>query len=459
MNRFQMGRGSGQDREMNRGDFSEAEARQRMRGPVPPHQQHAGPGYGPNEPRLMGQRPEYYEEEAGFEGEYDPRYGAPQPHDPRAIDPRAMDPRAMHDPRSMHDPRVAHDPRQQSPFTRSNMLSRRGDQAQQQARFQQAPRQWQEGEGYYENYPRDNERFVEKSSPLRFIFAITGLVVIAGISWFSYRWATSSQSEPPVIQAEQGPFKVRPENPGGMSIPHQDKLIYGRLTPNSEQPVERLLPQEQNNNGSTPSGYPQDAAGQQQGQQQAPQQQGGPVEPQVVDPSQQPLMIQQNNQMQGYAPQTQGNSPQEGRPNSSQYSTTPENEETYLEAPKKGVKSESKPNAPQANTQDAKKREAAAAIAAEKAAAAAPEKTSAQGGTFFLQMATLPSEGMAQREGDRLKRKYSNQLGGAKVQVRSFDMPDGRKYRVMAGPFKTKAAASTKCTDIGGNCRVVNIGG
>jgi hypothetical protein len=47
----------------------------------------------------------------------------------------------------------------------------------------------------------------------------------------------------PVIKAQQGPTKVKPEKPGGMPIRDQDKDVYDRLDPNAKQEkVENLLP-------------------------------------------------------------------------------------------------------------------------------------------------------------------------------------------------------------------------
>lgn len=47
----------------------------------------------------------------------------------------------------------------------------------------------------------------------------------------------------PVIRAEAGPIKVRPESPGGMEVPDRDKLVYERLDGTEDKPlVERLLP-------------------------------------------------------------------------------------------------------------------------------------------------------------------------------------------------------------------------
>ena len=47
----------------------------------------------------------------------------------------------------------------------------------------------------------------------------------------------------PLIRADAGPVKVRPESPGGMEVPDQDKLVYNRMQGAREAPpVEQLLP-------------------------------------------------------------------------------------------------------------------------------------------------------------------------------------------------------------------------
>lgn len=48
---------------------------------------------------------------------------------------------------------------------------------------------------------------------------------------------------PPIIQAQKGPMKVRPESPGGMRVPDQDKEVFTRLTAEKQTGrIERLLP-------------------------------------------------------------------------------------------------------------------------------------------------------------------------------------------------------------------------
>jgi hypothetical protein len=89
---------------------------------------------------------------------------------------------------------------------------------------------------------RDDE-WQDRQSPVPFILIAVILVVASTVLWFVFKWATGDHSNvPPIIAADTAPFKVRPENPGGMMIPHQDKLVYGRLSQDTTQPVERLLP-------------------------------------------------------------------------------------------------------------------------------------------------------------------------------------------------------------------------
>jgi hypothetical protein len=89
----------------------------------------------------------------------------------------------------------------------------------------------------------DEIEWQERQSPINFVLIIGILFVCLVVGWFGYRWySNNTYGQPPVLQPDQGPFKVRPENPGGMVIPHQDKLVYGRLVPDQYQPVERLLP-------------------------------------------------------------------------------------------------------------------------------------------------------------------------------------------------------------------------
>ena len=76
-----------------------------------------------------------------------------------------------------------------------------------------------------------------------------GVVVLAGLAvsaWYLYdRMGPTGggSDEVPLIEADDGPTKIRPEDPGGLAIPNQDKLVYQALDGNGAvETVERLLP-------------------------------------------------------------------------------------------------------------------------------------------------------------------------------------------------------------------------
>jgi cell division septation protein DedD len=103
--------------------------------------------------------------------------------------------------------------------------------------------------------PRDPLRAIyerEQSRPQRrrYYGAVAGAVVLVAfvsVIYYAYHEGIrqGSESVAPLIRADQQPFKVKPENPGGMEIPNQDKLIYNEISPDGEvtkPDAERLLP-------------------------------------------------------------------------------------------------------------------------------------------------------------------------------------------------------------------------
>ncbi len=82
----------------------------------------------------------------------------------------------------------------------------------------------------------DTVRRLEKQAYKRQIFTILILVIMAtaaGICWnmYSSYIATKEPAKELVfLQADISPDKVRPENPGGMLVPNQDKTVYNRIS-------------------------------------------------------------------------------------------------------------------------------------------------------------------------------------------------------------------------------------
>lgn len=97
--------------------------------------------------------------------------------------------------------------------------------------------------------PRESREDMRRASLRRRLLASLVIVValggFSGIVWYAYTKGKESGGEAvvPLIKAESEPVKVRPEKPGGMEIPNQDKLVYNRLIPGEPPPpLERLLP-------------------------------------------------------------------------------------------------------------------------------------------------------------------------------------------------------------------------
>jgi len=80
---------------------------------------------------------------------------------------------------------------------------------------------------------------------------LTGLIALAALGGFavvvvySYDRGTESASQKTalIVKAREGPTRIRPEKPGGMTIPNQDKQIYDQLGGKPDKAkIERLLP-------------------------------------------------------------------------------------------------------------------------------------------------------------------------------------------------------------------------
>ena len=80
---------------------------------------------------------------------------------------------------------------------------------------------------------------------VRIAVAAVALTAFAVFTWYAYDRAThpGADGDAPLIKAEAGPTRVRPDKPGGMEVPHRDKLVYESLEGGKpESRVERLLP-------------------------------------------------------------------------------------------------------------------------------------------------------------------------------------------------------------------------
>ena len=86
----------------------------------------------------------------------------------------------------------------------------------------------------------------------KFIITFTSILSLVCLSWIAYNWNNDKGSQNVasmnnghiLIESEQPSFKVLPDNPGGINVPHQDKTVYERVNPNVRylESEEKLLP-------------------------------------------------------------------------------------------------------------------------------------------------------------------------------------------------------------------------
>ena len=71
--------------------------------------------------------------------------------------------------------------------------------------------------------------------------AILAMVLFSGLVWYLYGRASGVGPDAPfLVQAPAGPTKVEPAERGGMEVPHQKRLVFGRVS-GQEKPLEEKV--------------------------------------------------------------------------------------------------------------------------------------------------------------------------------------------------------------------------
>ena len=236
----------------------------------------------------------------------------------------------------------------------------------------------------------------------------------AGASWYFYgdMLVRGQNNDVPVIRAAEGSVKVRPKNPGGMSVPDRDKLVYDRMKGGVEEPrVERLLPPpEMPKTPPIPAPEPTSET------------KVAEASPSVKKPKQLPK-------------------PQKLEPGKVDLKKlTPKKEEPAVIVnqdimPKKKASEPSPAPAPQV----------------------------AAGLAYQIQIAAVRTAERAESEWERLKKKHGDLLGGYTLNVVRADLGAGKGifFRLRAGPIAGEDVARALCQNLSKrkvDCRVVRPG-
>lgn len=361
--------------------------------------------------------------------------------------------------------------------------------------------------------PLEAEDYDDEETPGRSrrwvaVAAAAAVVLVAGGGVFAWLKTGSvdgvGSSEPRVVMADKGPVKVVPADPGGKSVPNQNKAVYDRVSGTaSDQPQQKNLissqeePMDVAQRTLGPDNLPldqesaadtagmdtdgQNAAntGQPAGDQQnmAPRKvktmivrpdgslvtqdaPAGNAQPANSQPVQQPGAKPATQP--GAAPQTveQAMAAGDNAPATDTAAAAPAQDNTGVPAPNMPVPRNRPTQSPSATQTAAAAPAQLTAPAKPAQAAPAATQTAAAGGAggYLIQISSLPSEADAQKSYKNLSAKFGSVIGGRGVDIKAADIPGkGTYYRVRI-PAGSKDEAVSLCEryrGAGGTCMVV----
>ncbi len=70
---------------------------------------------------------------------------------------------------------------------------------------------------------------------------LASIIGLAVLGWFAVEEGRNPPdiADLPVISANPAPFKIQPKDPGGMQIPHQEKLVFNRFSAGKEEEIKQ----------------------------------------------------------------------------------------------------------------------------------------------------------------------------------------------------------------------------
>lgn len=267
---------------------------------------------------------------------------------------------------------------------------------------------------------------------------VATLLIFTGVIWYAFNAGVNQAEEGalPIIKAEPGDIKVKPDDPGGTNFAHQDKTVYDKIDGN-EAGLEQLLP-----GSEEPKEKPRIIS---------------PYDNELPEGGQ-PKVVRIQPPASGATPTAPSDAPEVSAPEIPDpmggiKSKAGEGEVVAAE-PVPEVTSESteadepvaeKPEMPEA-TPEPEQEQAALVPSAEKPA---PAPAATGGKSFVLQLGAFRTEGAADAGWKLLLMRHAGVLGSLERYVTPADLGEkGRFFRLQAGPFPDRASANTQCATL-----------
>ena len=286
--------------------------------------------------------------------------------------------------------------------------------------------------------------------------AVAGLAVLAlgGLVFYAYNEGIREGTEvaAPIVTPE-GPAKVKPEDPGGLAVPHQDKTVYSVVQGGDDvrsEKVETLLPPPEEpiappqvepavERSAPPAGDSETILAQKP---KVPTIQPPPLPEGGLTAPEGPVVLSQETAEQVAAAQagTASGGDETAKPEAEP--AAPKAVEAPAEAPAK-TETAKVAEAPKAAEEEPKPVQLAAAPAA------LPNATANIASAWRVQVGAVRSEAAAVKEWERLQGRNKDLLGALNLQVQSVEVKDkGMFYRIRGGPLNDKAAADGLCAKL-----------
>ncbi len=305
---------------------------------------------------------------------------------------------------------------------------------------------------------------------LPMMVAAVALLSFGAIIYYAYNrgLTTGTEVAAPLITPE-GPAKIKPADPGGLEVPHQDKLVYGALDKTADDSrVEQLLPPPED-----PMRPPAGSVARQGGGALLPKRDvpipsvtgadeppGEPAlpAPQLAAPTSPPPQAGETDEPAATA--TAQRASTIGPLGSTAMSGTPTRTAAQARATTAAAEPPSREPQPQplepanGKTPEEPKAEAKPAPVNQPApqlakATPAPAEAAAAGQGWRIQIASVRSADSARTEWQRQQKANPQLLGGLDLTVKRVTLKDkGTYFRVQGGPLKDRAAAQKLCSDL-----------
>ncbi len=276
------------------------------------------------------------------------------------------------------------------------------------------------------------------------------MIVVVALGGFAglvgyYYMAEGPNGAAPLIKADLQPFKVKPDNPGGMDVPDQDKAIFdrmGRVDQSSVPPpnTERLLPPPE-----TP--VPRPTVAQNTAAAVTPPPPVPPTTPAIAPQPASPAPASTASPATSSAPNPNVGGPVLGvpqTPRSPTLAAAPPGAPAGTTAPPAAASTTPKP----ATTTAPAVKPAASASTQAAAVPPRPEPAPAAAGGPLLRaaIASLRTEPEAKREWERQRRLYPDALSNVSPSYASVDLGGkGVYWRIYIGPPESSAEARARC--------------